>query len=258
LLGLLLLLIGVAVIGLRPWAPASVVPSVAIAPELDAGLAESVAVRPEQATSVADASVVADNGSGIAAAKRVSHAGQTVPDSPKVVAVAVVAPAQPVARSGGDSGPIPPGPEVPASTPDPAAAPTPSPAPAPPAAPVVAGIPEGGSRGPITSGSGGGPPVWGCTGDEYILVISPVEEEAAESPSRFDIRIEYFSTDGNYGEFSLQGDEEEVRELVSLLSAQDDCVRVVEEPAAEDTVEDEPEATPAPAELGEAQEPDLP
>ncbi len=145
--------------------------------------------------------------------------------------------------------------------PEPAAAPTPNPAPTAPPAPVVASVPEGGSRGPITSGPGGGPPVWGCTGDEYVLVISPADEEAAEQSSQLEIRIEYFGRDGSHAEFSLQGDEENVRELVDLLRAQGNCVRVEEEPAAEEPVEpvgDGPEVAPVPTELGEAQEPDFP
>jgi hypothetical protein len=261
LVGLLLVLVGVAVVGLRPWAPASVIPSVAISPDLKTGIAESVALRPEQAASVADASVVRDEGPKIATAKRVSRAGQVAPDEPKAVAVSVVSPAQRVAGPGNGSAPSQPAqPE----TPVPAPVATPSPQPPPPstpAAPVVASAPESSPpRGPITSG-GGGPQERGCAGDEYVLVISPAGEETDEPPSQLEIRIEYFGSDGSYGEFSLQGDEEDVRELVALLSEEGDCVRVEEEPAAEEpaeVAEDEPEAGAVATEPIEAPEPALP
>ena len=66
--------------------------------------------------------------------------------------------------------------------------------------------------------TGRGPRRYGAaTGDEYVLVISPADEEAAEQSSQLEIRIEYFGRDGSYAELELQGDEDNVRELVDLL-----------------------------------------
>jgi hypothetical protein len=261
LLGLLLVLIGVAVVGLRPWAPATVIPSVVFSQDPNLGIAESVALPPAGTASVADASVAADKAPELAAAKRVGRpagTGGAAPQRPETGAVAVVAPAQRVAGPGDGPASPQPQPQVPAA--ESPAAPVSEPPPVPPAAPVVASVPGSGSRGPIASGGGG--PERGCADGEYLIVITPVGEDEGEEPSsQLEIRIEYFGSDGSHDELALQGDEEDVHELVALLGGEGDCVRVEEVPVAEEPAEpvgEELEAEAGAAELDEALESELP
>jgi len=264
LLALLLVLVAVAVVGLRPWAPSSLVPSVAISPELSGGVDESVVLPPAQAGSVADASVVRHASPKLAAENVVDvgpgRAGRAGHEEPGADAALAVSRAQPVASV--DSGPEATKPAKPSPAPE--AQPVSSPAPEPPSAPVTTPLPavvgESGPRPPVAAGGGGIGKGQGCEGDEYVLVITPEDEESSGAPPQFAIRIEYYGSDGSEGEFSLQGDETDVRELVALLSAQGNCVRVEEEPVDEvvEPAAEEPEAGTEAAGLGETLESELP
>jgi hypothetical protein len=251
-------LIAVAVVGLKPWAPSSVVPSVAFPaePNRKAGVADSVALPPRKVSAVADSSAVRRPASKLAAERHLAHAGQREPPAAGTPTVAVSV-AQPVSAVGG-SEPTPPESPSPAPEAEPVVAPGPE-APAPPAAAPLAGeAGGGGGRSPVTAGVGSG--THSCEGGEYVLVVTPEGAGSAGEPPQLEIKIEYFGADGSGDEFSLQGDEEDVRELVQLLSAQGACVRV-EEVSAEGPVEpvaEEPEAGAGTARVDEALDLDLP
>lgn len=258
------MLVAVAVVGLKPWAPASLVPSVAISPELSGGVDESVALPSTQAGpgTVADASVVRHAPPKLAEAEHAADAGRARAghDEPGKGAALAVSGAQPVASVGGGPEPTQPAKPSPAPEAQPVAAPVPESPSAPAAAPIPAAVGESGSRPPVAAGGGVVGEEPGCEGDEYVVVITPEGEETPGVQPLFAIRIEYFGSDGSEGEFSLQGDETEVRELVALLSAQGSCVRVEEGPADEagEPVAEKPEAGTEAAGLGETLESELP
>lgn len=236
----------------------------AISPGLSGGgVDDSVALPSAQAGpgSVADAAV-ARHATPKPAAENVvdvgpGRAGRAGREEPGADAALAVARAQPVASVGGAPEATPPANPSPA----PAAQPVSSPAPETPSAPVTTPLPgESGSRPPVAAGGGGIGEEPGCEGDEYVLVITPEGEESLGVPPLFAIRIEYFGSDGSEGEFSLQGDETEVRELLALLGADGGCVRVEEKPLGEvvEPVAGEPEAGTEAAGLGETLESELP
>jgi hypothetical protein len=256
-------LIAVAVVGLRPWAPASLVPSVAISPGLSGGVDDSVALPPTQggAGSVADASV-ARQATPKLAAEHAVDAGRAGHDEhgTGTGAALAVSRAEQVASVGRGSGPTQPAEPSPAPEAQPVSAPAPEPPSAPAAAPVPAVVGESGSRPPVAAGGGGIGKEPVCDGDEYVLVITPEGEEGPDVAPLFAIRIEYFGSDGSESEYSLQGDQTDVDELVELLGADGSCVRVEEEPVDEavEPVAEEPEAGTEAAGLGETLESELP
>jgi hypothetical protein len=259
LLALLLVLIAIAVVGLKPWAPSSLVPGVAISPDLNVGLDEAAALPPRKAASVADASVVRHPSSELAA-ERVASVGHDEPATTTTDAALAVSPAQPVANVGGHSEPAQPAEPSPAPAAQPIAAPAPEPPSAPVTAPIAVDVVEGGPRTPVTAGVGGIGKEEECEGGEYVLVITPEGKENGGVPSQFEIRIEYVGSDGSRDEFSLQGGENDVRELVAMFSAQGGCVQVEEESAdgVVEPVGEEPEAGAEAAAPVETLEPDLP
>ena len=254
----------VALVGLRPWATSTIVPTLTPSPGASAALG--------------DATVVARGGSR---SPGVGTGGVAAPASPaKVSAPVAVSTPKPGASHSGPALAVSAGRAVQAATPvpvfaPPAAEPDPSPAPvvatpAPPAAqapaaPLVASAPPSGSPGatgrPGTSVVGGGEPEQSCEGGEYVITVTFEEAEGEEvdyEKAEAGILVQRLEADGSTTDLQLRGDLTDVRDLVATLVSEGNCMQVDVEPLPGPGAEEAPDAGVEAAEPGEVAESALP
>lgn len=240
----------------RPWETTSLVPSVAISPDLGAALGEAVEVDPAGGPGVALARV-AGGGPSVHLAEPVAVSGPERDGSSGPLLA--VSKGYAVAQAG--SSPVPPAASEPPPSPPPvtqpvAAAPAPAPTPVVPAAspapPLVAGTGSGtpGTSGAIIPPAEGEPPQ-SCEGAEYVFTVTPQSEETVSEESQLDILIQRFAGDGSESELSLEGDLGDVRSLVSLFVSEGNCVRVEFGPIVTEGPVSEVAETAAPGEMAE-------
>jgi hypothetical protein len=98
-----------------------------------------------------------------------------------------------------------------------------------------------------------------CAGDEYVITVTIDEPAPVSGESEAEILIQRFARDGSEGELQLEGDLNDVRDLVSILSAEGNCVKVEVRPSPDsDLAGEAPELGNGAAELGDTLEPALP
>lgn len=123
----------------------------------------------------------------------------------------------------------------------------------PPAPLIVAGF--GGSGGGSGTAAVGEPePDKSCEGDEYLVTITLDVGEVGEQ-SAADILIQRLEGDLVESELRLEGDLEDVRDLVGMLVEEGNCVRVEVDLLPEgDPTQGAPETDTDAGELGETSE----
>jgi len=224
LLAFALVLALIALLGLKPWQDDSLEPQLGPL-GLEMAVGDSVALPSEPAAFVADATVAPGKAKLVArSVGREDGDNQTVNGPAVGPAVAVSAPApEPAPAPAQTPAPSHPAPEA---QPVVAPAPAPTPAPAPATGPIAAAGegPQGSPSGPITSGGGGFEE--GCDGDEYVLTLSPTDEEPDSGESPVKILLQHRNEDGSVDEVELEGDLLDAQELVTQLTSEGNCVEV--------------------------------
>lgn len=214
MLGLMVLLVLLAAIGLGPERPGSLGP-VPTPPHFEARVGDSVALAAGHRTAFVA------RGVAVSEVQRSPAPSARRPES-ETEAVPTVAPAQAVAVAG------PTQPQAPA--PAPAAQPVSVPAPAPEAAPapvVTAALgPSGGSSGEGGPIAAGVEPKPVCEGDEYTITLTVKGEETAEEPPLLEILLARRGQDGSSDELLLEGSLADARSLIGQLLAEGSCVEV--------------------------------
>jgi hypothetical protein len=214
-MGLAVVLCLIALLGLKPWDPDESVPRLQH-PAFEAEVGDAVALP-----TVGPAVAVVEAAVAPSRAALVSRPAPSEGSGREGAPTLAVAPARAVAVSAGETAPAPApvatSPEAgspPVSTPAPELAS--APAPSAPAAPEAKG-----PGGPV---SAGGPEFEGeeeeCAGDEYLLTITLLEDEAVQ------ILLEHVAADGSVETLELEGDLEDARSLVLQLGAEGGCVEV--------------------------------
>lgn len=219
----------IALLGLKPWQSDSVEPRLGPL-GLEMAVGDSVALPSAPAAFVADAAVAPGKARLVArSVGREEGDSQTV-NSPAVGSARAVAVSAPEPTP--EPAPAPaqsPAPTNPAPKAQPVVAPAPTPAPAPaPATGPIAAVgegPQGSPSGPITSGGGGFEE--GCDGDEYVLTLSPTDEEPDSGEPSVKILLQHRNEDGSVDEVELEGDLLDAQELVTQLTSEGNCVEVV-------------------------------
>lgn len=223
-------LLGLVVLwGLKPWEDDSDAPQVAPL-GIEMAVGDGKAFPSESTPSVAAGRVAP------AGPKLVIQPAEPVGRSPAGAASTVgVAPAQAVAFAKVPSSPAVPAPEPGSGAEAPSVGATDVEAPpevtsAPAAVPVSTG--GSGSGAPITSGggpitSGGGPAPESCEGDEYLVTVTFLNEEADGEESPVEILLQRLNEDGSVDdELKIDGVLSDARSLVLKLSTEGGCVEV--------------------------------
>lgn len=243
LLALSLILAAVALVGLKPWAADSLVPGLTISPGVGAALDDSTVASRPQPFGVEDARVAVAGPPAVDVAEPVAVSAPTEVEGRYPNPVLAVARARPV--DGGTAIPVSSPPAAkPSPAPEPVAvAPEPT-APAPPSEPIappLAASPGGGTGGGSGTAVVGGPESdESCDGDEYVVTITLDAGEGTGEPSLVDILVQQLDSESG---LHLEGDLDDVRELVSMLIEEGNCVRV------EVKLLSEGDPTQAPAEI---------
>lgn len=209
--------------GLRPWEDNSDAPH-----ELPLGIEMAVgggkALPGASAIGVA-AGVAAPNGPQVLAAQRASGGNGGSSPTPKPSA-AVVGPAQAVAVAEVPSVPTSPAPESGAGEEVPSVGTTAGEVPSEGTSSPVATPPStGGGSGPVTAGVKP-PALESCEGDEYVIAVTFLDEEATVDEAPVDIVLTKLNEDGTTDELQLEGDLGDARALASTLEAEGNCVKV--------------------------------
>jgi hypothetical protein len=88
--------------------------------------------------------------------------------------------------------------------------------------------------------AGAKPPVLeGCEGDEYVITVTFLDEEAIVYEAQVDIVLTKLNEDGTTDELQLEGDLSDVHALASTLEAEGNCVKVeIAQPGGEGAEEE--------------------
>lgn len=225
--------------GLRPWEDNSDAPhEVPLGIEAAVGGGQALTAPP--AAGVAGG-VAVPAGPKVRPAQRVGGNAGSGP-TPKTPSAVAVAPGQAVAVAEVPSPPAGKAPESGGGEEVPSVGTTAGQAPSEGASSPVAtpaGSSGGSSGGPVTAGVK--PVAESCEGDEYVITVTFLDQEAAVEEAPVSIVLEQLNEDGSTNELQLEGDLGDAHALASTLEAEGNCVTVeIAQPGEGESAEEVP------------------